>query len=227
MDHFSYLTFDCYGTLIDWRAGIERNLGRALGRVTLPRGESLLSLYVRLEAEQEGTYKKYRRVLSDTAKNVATKLDKRISDDAATRFAASVPLWPPFRDTTSSLKELGRLGYQRYILSNVDTDLLMQTIRRNKLEVDGFVTAEEVHSYKPAFGHWERFLKKTGAKKSEVLHVAQSIYHDIRPANKLGIRTAWVNRYGEPLPRDVAPWMMSDNLRHVVSALNRQSGRRL
>jgi 2-haloalkanoic acid dehalogenase type II len=224
MDHFSYLTFDCYGTLIDWRAGIERNLGKALGPVTLPRGESLLSLYVRLEAEQEGTYKKYRSILRDTAKKVATVLGKRISDEATARFAGSVPLWPAFRDTTISLKQLGSLGYKRFILSNVDTDLLKQTIRRNKLEVDGFVTAEEVHSYKPAFGHWQSFLKRTGAKKETVLHVAQSIYHDIRPASKLGIRTVWVNRYGEALPLDATPWMISNNLRQMVTALTR-SGR--
>ncbi len=221
MDHFKYLTFDCYGTLIDWRAGIEKNLGKALGRVTLPRGENLLTVYVRLEAQQEGTYKKYRQVLSDTARNMATKLGKELSADAAAKFAASVPLWPAFRDTASSLRELGSLGYNCYILSNVDTDLLRETIKRNKLEVDGFVTAEEVHSYKPAFGHWQRFLRRTNAKKSDVLHVAQSIYHDIRPASKLGIKTVWVNRYRETLPKAVAPWMMSDNLRHLVQTLVR------
>ncbi len=221
MDHFKYLTFDCYGTLIDWHAGIEENLGKALGRVTLPRGESLLTPYVRLEAQQEGTYKKYRQVLSETAKDVATELGKKVSAHAAAKFAASVPLWPAFTDTASSLKVLGRLGYKRYILSNVDTDLLGETIRRNKLEVDGFVTAEEVHSYKPALGHWQRFLKRTPAKKSELLHVAQSLYHDIRPASTLGIKTAWVNRYRETLPGDVAPWMISDNLKHLVQTLVR------
>lgn len=221
MNGFRYLTFDCYGTLIDWRAGIEKNLGVALGRTSLPKGESLLSLYLRVEGEQEGKYKKYSQVLSDAAKDVATRLDKKMSVDAAARFAASVPLWPAFGDTVSSLKKLGNLGYQRYILSNVDTDLLKETIRRNKLEVDGFVTAEEVHSYKPAFGHWQRFLERTGARKNEVLHIAQSLHHDIRPAGRLGIRAAWVNRYGQTLPDDVAPWMISDNLRHMVSRLSR------
>lgn len=221
MNNFKYLTFDCYGTLIDWRGGIEKNLRRALGRVTLAQTGSLVSLYVRLEAEQERKYKKYRQVLSDTAKKVATKLGKKMSAAEAEQFAASVPLWPPFGDTATSLKKLGNLGYKRYILSNVDSDLLMETINRNDLEVDGFVTAEEVHSYKPAFGHWQRFLARTGAKKNEVLHVAQSLFHDISPASKLGIETAWVNRYAEKLQGNVAPSMISDNLRHLVSTLGR------
>lgn len=220
MSDFRYLTFDCYGTLIDWRTGIQRHLGAALGNVRLPRGETLLTLYVKMEAEEEEKYRSYRRVLRDTAMKIAKKLDLDMDADAAESFAASVPSWPPFEDTVKSLRKLGSLGYQRHILSNVDTDILEETIRRNDLEVDGFVTAEEVHSYKPSFGHWRRFLRKTGAKKKEVLHVAQSIFHDIRPAKELGMQAAWVNRYREALPRDVAPWMISDDLRHLASILS-------
>src|SRR5437762_3074560 len=94
------------------------------------------------------------------------------------------------------MTELGRIGYKRVILSNVDRDLLRETILRNGLEVDGFITAEDARSYKPAAGHWNVFLGRYKASKKSTLHIAQSLYHDILPANKLGFSVAWLNRYG-------------------------------
>lgn len=190
-----------------------------MGPVTVPKGQSLLPIFLELETREESKYKRYRDVLAETALKVAEKLGARMTDSASERFAGSVPTWPAFQDTASSLRRLGKLGYSRFILSNVDTDLLKKTIRRNALEVDGFVTAEEIRSYKPRPGHWRSFLRRTGARKEDVLHVAQSIYHDIRAVRKLGIDSAWVNRYGEPMPEDVSPNMISDNLAHLVSLL--------
>lgn len=212
--HFRYLTFDCYGTLIDWRSGIQENLGRAIyGR---PPKKDLLRAYVRLEAKREGSYSPYRDVLRETAIAVAAELGRELSEKAAEAFALSVPSWPPFGDTRGALKRFEELGIKRFILSNVDTDLLEETIRRNRLEVDGYVTAEQVHSYKPAPAHWEEFLRRTGARKAEVLHVAQSAFHDILTAGRLGFATAWVNRYGEALPRGASPTFIADSLRSLL-----------
>ena len=151
---------------------------------------------------------------------MAKAMGEEVSQAAARKFAASVPEWPPFPDTVRFLREVGDRGYRRYILSNVDMDILKETIKNNRLEVDGFVTADEVGSYKPRRGHWLRFLEKTGAKKKEVLHVAQSLFHDIAPAQILGIACAWVNRYKEPMPLGLRPMFVSDTLAHLVPLLD-------
>ncbi len=215
---FRYLTFDCYGTLIDWRSGIESSLRREVGKLRLA-GQDLIRAYVEAEKGQESGYKKYRKVLSDTARSMSPQLGVEVTSGAAERFAGSVPLWPAFKDTGGFLREVGKRGYKRYILSNVDDDLLEGTIRNNRLDVDGFVTAEQVGSYKPKPGHWLRFMEETGARKEEVLHVAQSLFHDIAPTQEMGIASAWVNRYSEGLPAGLAPLYISDSLKRLGDIL--------
>lgn len=219
---FTHLTFDCYGTLIDWRAGIERELVGALGGIRIS-GQQLLAAYVEAEKSQESEYRKYREVLRRTIISLSGPLGMTIPDTAAQEFAGSVPEWPAFPDTAEFLRDMGSRGFARYILSNVDDDLLEETIRRQGLEVDGFVTAEEVGSYKPRPAHWERFFQKTGAKREEVLHVAQSVYHDIIPAQEMGLASAWVNRYNEPLPRTASPSIVTDSLTHLAELLDSAS----
>ena len=217
-ERITHLTFDCYGTLIDWRAGIEREMVKAIGDVRISEGR-LLAAYFEAEKTQESTYKKYREVLRDTAISTSGALGVEMSDAAAREFAGSVPTWPAFPDTVEFLREMGLRGYRRYILSNVDDDLLEETIRRHNLEVDGFVTAEEVGSYKPMPGHWERFFQRTGAKKEGILHVAQSVYHDIIPAQEMGFASAWVNRYHEQMPTEASPAFLTDSLAHLAELL--------
>jgi 2-haloalkanoic acid dehalogenase type II len=215
---FRYLTFDCYGTLIDWRKGIEKSLEDAFGRLPT-RGDALMESYAEAEKLEEADYQKYREVLKKTALRLTQGLGVGGREESAMRFAASVPSWPAFSDSAGALRALGAKGYRRYILSNVDTDLLIGTIQNNGLEVDGFVTAEEVGSYKPSDGHWVKFLEKTGATKGEVLHVAQSVFHDIVPAGRLGFQTAWVNRYRQVLPPGIEPLYIADSLEGLVSVL--------
>ena len=216
---YCYLTFDCYGTLIDWRAGIEASLLAAVGDLGI-RGQALLDAYVMAEKQQESSYKKYREVLRRTVLSMSGQLGVEVTEEAARKFAGSVPTWPAYADSAKFLKQMGTKGYKRYILSNVDTDLLSDTISNHGLEVDGFVTAEDVGSYKPNPGHWLRFMKNTGARKEEVLHVAQSIYHDIVPTNEMGIASAWVNRYNEPMPQGPHPLFVSDSLAHLAESLD-------
>ena len=215
---YRYLTFDCYGTLIDWRTGIENELRKALGNVGIG-GQELLDAYVSAEKEQESSYKKYREVLTLTAASLSGRLGVKVTPRAAREFAGSVPRWPAFQDTRRFLHEMGIRGYKRYILSNVDNDLLEGTIHASELEVDGFVTAEDVGSYKPNPGHWLRFMEKTGAGKSEILHCAQSLFHDIAPTQTMGIASAWVNRYGEKLDRSLEPSVICDSLVSLASVL--------
>jgi 2-haloalkanoic acid dehalogenase type II len=216
---FTHLTFDCYGTLIDWRKGIEVNLGEPLRRSGLASGVRVFPLYVRLEAEEEGQYKSYKEILYDTAIKVADHLKISIAEKDAEVFAASVPSWPPFGDTVEALKELGRRGYSRVILSNVDRDVLKETILRNNLDVDGYITAQDVQSYKPSLGHWNRFFEMYKVSKERTLHVAQSIYHDIVPGGKLGISTAWINRYSEATPTGINPSYVLGDLRSLFRLL--------
>jgi 2-haloacid dehalogenase len=215
---FEYVTFDCYGTLIDWRAGIERSLREALGDVKLTGG-ALLGAYLSAEMEEEKSYKSYRDVLSGAASRLSGPLGGEVSPEAAAVFADSVPSWPAFEDSREALRELGRRGYRRYILSNVDDDQLLATIENNGLEVDGFVTAQEVRGYKPGAAHWNRFMQKTGAARGEFLHVAQSVFHDVLPTQEMGISSAWINRYDEPLPPSAQPAYIADSLAGLLRAI--------
>ncbi len=214
---FDYLTFDCYGTLIDWRRGIEASLGRLL---TAPSNAPVFPLYAQYEAEEEGSYKPYFEVLKSTGKRVAKHLGKSITEDEATQFAESIGTWPPFKDAAETLVELGKRGYKRVILSNIDQDMLTNTIRVNHFEVDGFITAEEIGSYKPGVAHWKAFFEKFGGDRNRTLHVAQSIYHDIIPATNLGIATAWINRYKEKPPQTVSPTYVLKDFRSLLRILN-------
>lgn len=215
---YKYLTFDCYGTLIDWRAGIEKALTAAAGGTPLS-GQELLKAYLAAEKDEEAGYKKYREVLRRSVLSMSAAVGVKVNEEGARSFAASVPTWPAFPDTGEFLREMGSRGYKRYILSNVDDDLLEGTIKNNNLEVDGFVTAEEVGAYKPETAHWAEFMRRTGATKDQVLHVAQSVYHDIIPTQRLGLASAWVNRYGEVLPQGASPLLISDSLANLSGVL--------
>jgi len=216
---FTHLTFDCYGTLIDWRSGIELSLGGLLRKKGLTKETKVFPVYLKTEADEESGYKSYREVLHDTAMKVAKNLNIPILKGDASRFAASVPTWPPFADTVETMKQLGKRGYKRVILSNIDRSILRQTITENGLDVDGYITADDVGSYKPSEGHWKRFFEEYDVSKGETLHVAQSIYHDIIPSSELGMMNAWINRYSEPRPAGVNPSYVFQDLKGLLNIL--------
>ncbi len=216
---FTHVTFDCYGTLIDWRKGIELHLGELLRSNGLAPDVEVHPLYVKLEAEEEGQYRSYREVLRDAAVKVADHLKVTITEEQAKEFAASVPSWPAFKDTVETLTELGRRGYKRVILSNIDRDILKKTISQNNLDVDGYITAEDVGSYKPALRHWNRFFEVYKPNRQATIHVAQSVYHDIMPSGKLGISNVWINRYSEAPPPGVRPSYTFKRLKDLLRVL--------
>ena len=203
---FEVLTFDCYGTLIDWEAGLVAALRAALGAPAEPMpDEELLERYGRHEAAAEaGPYRRYREILGDGMRGVAAELGldaSSVSEGAAQRFGASVVDWPPFPDSAAALERLaGR--YRLGVLTNCDDDLFAASNRRLGTAFDWIVTAQQVGAYKPSEPHFQRLfelLEADGIGQDRVLHVAQSLYHDHVPAQRLGLRTVWIDRrHGRP-----------------------------
>jgi len=201
---FDYITFDCYGTLIDWESGIREAFRVAAAEDGVSLDEAAVwRAYAMIEPEvEQEMYRSYRDVLSETAARVAHLLGWPIQRQRAIFLAESLPSWRPFADTNAALQRLQKAGYQLGILSNVDDDLLAATRRHFTVEFRLIVTAQQVHSYKPAPGHFITARERTGG--APWLHAAQSNYHDIIPTNTLGISNAWINRKHErPLPGGV------------------------
>ena len=192
---YDIVTFDCYGTLIDWESGIADAFLRAASAdgVALQR-EEILREYARIEPEVEDEHHRpYREVLTEAAQRVARALGWTTD---GTFLPASLPSWTPFADTNPALERLRAAGYRIGVLSNIDDDLFAATRRHFTVDPDLLVTAQQVRSYKPAPVHFEEARKWIG--DARWLHAAQSNFHDVVPANALGIPTAWVNRHGEP-----------------------------
>lgn len=193
---FEALTFDCYGTLIDWERGILGALGALLTAhgVAAPDDDALLERFARAESAAEaGPFVSYREVLRRVASGVGSDLGFVPSDDEADAFAASVTTWPPFLDTTAALQALGG-WYRLAVVSNVDDDLFAGSSARLGVDFAAVVTAQQVASYKPAAAHFHEVLRRLALPRERVLHVAQSLYHDIAPAKALGFTCVWVNR---------------------------------
>jgi len=197
MSHMSdrWLTFDCYGTLIDWNAGIRRVLARAFGE---ERADERLRQYHEIEpALQADGRRGYRDVLTEAMRRLGA------ARPHVTSLADSLPEWGPFPDVRPALAALGANGWKLAILSNTDRDYLDASIRQIGVPIDVTVVASEIGSYKPAPRHWEEFFARTGAERARHVHVAASLFHDIAPAAALGLGAIWINRLGEtsPLPR--------------------------
>jgi len=194
---YDVVTFDCYGTLIDWEGGIAGAFTRAVdetgGRLE-PR--QVLAAYEKIEpAVQAERYRSYRDVLTESARRVARQVGWNLPEPKATFLAESLPFWIPFPDTNAALERLFEAGYRLGILSNVDDDLLAGTRKHFTVPFDLIVTAQQVRSYKPADGHFVTARERIGGARW--LHAAQSHFHDVTPARRLGIPSAWINRKGE------------------------------
>lgn len=192
---FTVLTFDCYGTLIDWEAGILAGLRSVLDpRGIFPGDDELLGLFAELEAPiQYGEFRSYRDVLDLTMAALAARLGFTPTDAERTAISASLPSWRPFPDTVAALARL-KTRYQLGVISNVDDDLFAGSARQLGVDFDWVVTAQQVRSYKPSTNNFERALERIGRPRSEILHCAQSLYHDVGPANGMGLATVWVDR---------------------------------
>ena len=201
---FDYVTFDCYGTLIDWERGIrDAFLDSAAEDGVSLDGDAVLLAYAAIEPEvEQQTFRRYRDVLHDTAARVAHYLGWPIARQRAIFLAESLPRWRPFDDTNRALERLRKQGYRLGILSNTDDDLIAATQKHFTVEFDLIITAQQVRSYKPAPGHFITARERIAG--APWLHAAQSNFHDIMPTNALGISNAWINRkHEQPLPGGV------------------------
>ena len=190
-----WATFDCYGTLIDWFDGVRSQLVRLWPDADT---EALLTSYLRAEARlQEGRGTPYREVMAEALEAVGQEQDATVPQNERYALAASLPSWGVFPEVPDALRELRARGWKLAILSNTDPDLLDASIRAIDVPIDERIVASDIGSYKPAFGHWETFFRRTGADRTRHVHVAASLFHDIEPCAKLGLPAVWINRRGE------------------------------
>ena len=209
---YDVVTFDCYGTLIDWEDGIASAFVReaAADGVSLDRSR-IIGTYHEIEPTVEAErYEPYRDVLARTARRVADRLGWELSEERSRFLPESLPDWSPFPDTHPALVDLAAAGYRLGILSNVDDDLLERTRTHFPVDFEIIVTAAQVRSYKPAPGHFLEARRRIGPARW--LHAAQSWFHDVVPAHELGIPVAWVNRKSERRSEDSEPDVEVANL---------------
>jgi 2-haloacid dehalogenase len=217
-DSIYTLSFDCYGTLIDWRRGV----AEAARSIPALRNADLARLVADrelIEREIElGPYLPYGEVVARSIGEAARAQDLELSTDEARAFAASQASWPPFEEARQVLAILAE-RWQLVILSNVEDEVLRASVRLLGAPFEELVTAEQLRSYKPKPAHFEAALARLGIEKQNLLHVACSLYHDVRPARALGIATAWVDRDGEGVPADLDPQLVVPDLASLARAL--------
>ncbi|HUA16165.1 MAG TPA: haloacid dehalogenase type II [Verrucomicrobiae bacterium] len=192
---FEVLTFDCYGTLVDWETGILAALHRVLAAHAKKTDDAaLLKLYGDFEQLSEaGSFRPYRQVLESVVRRFGDELGFTPSNDEARSLPDSLAAWKPWPDTVAALRRL-KQRFRLVIVSNVDDDLFAFTRPQLGVEFDDVITAQQAGAYKPSLKMFELALSRIQTPAHRILHVAQSVYHDVVPAQALGLATVWVNR---------------------------------
>jgi 2-haloacid dehalogenase len=192
-----WVTFDCYGTLIDWNSGIRGVLQRLWPAAS---AERLLDRYHAIEPlvqDGEGRRLAYREVGARTLRAISAIEASPVDDRDVHALADSLPDWPAFPEVPAALSELKKRGWRLAILSNTDPDLLAASVKHLGVAFDELITAKEAGSYKPAHGHWHQFFQRTAVDRAHHVHVGASPFHDLAPASELGLTGVWINRLGE------------------------------
>jgi len=194
-DKYEVVMFDCYGTLIDWEAGILAALRPVMAVHGIDMSDdAVLESYARIEAAAEaGAYRPYALLLRSVMEQLGQRLGFEPDVTQLGALAASIKDWPPFPDTVASLKRL-KTKYKLAIISNIDDGLFEGSAKQLRIPFDHVVTAQQAGAYKPSLDTFNFALDKIGVARDRVLHVAQSLYHDIAPARKLNLNNVWVNR---------------------------------
>ena len=223
---FEVISFDCYGTLIDWESGILTALKTILSNHDINIGDQqILELFAQSESLQEaGEYLKYRELLKKIVQDFGEKLGFDPSEEELNSLAESIQYWEPFPDTVRALNALKK-RYKLTIISNIDDDLFAYTANKLEVEFDWIITAEQVKSYKPSLQNFEFAIQQIGIAPDKLLHVAQSVYHDIVPAKTIGVTAVWVNRrqgkegFGATAPASGNPDLEVPDLKTLVSVM--------
>jgi 2-haloacid dehalogenase len=223
---FKALSFDCYGTLIDWESGILAAIRSILDNHNINiSNQQILELFAQRESIQEaGEYLKYRDILKKVIQDFGDKLQFVPTESELNSLAESIKYWQPFPDTIESLQSL-KTRYKLTIISNIDNDLFAYTAQKIGVDFDWVVTAEQVQSYKPSLQNFEMAIQRMGIAPDELLHIAQSVYHDIVPAKDMGLTAVWVNRRkgqegcGATVPVSGNPDLEVSSLQELVSLM--------
>jgi 2-haloacid dehalogenase len=194
-DDFEAVTFDCYGTLIDWESGLLNALLPILASHSISlNNDELLELYGALEtAEESNTYILYKDILKNVLRKIGSRFGFIPTQNELETFSLSVKDWLPFPDTVASLQKLKK-RYKLAIISNIDDDLFATSAKRLEIDFDWVITAQQVKSYKPSLQNFQSAIATIALPKNKILHAAQSLYHDIAPAKSLGLSTVWIHR---------------------------------
>lgn len=221
---FEVMTFDCYGTLIDWETGIASGLRAALPDLADVSDDELLEGYAVHEAATEaGPYLRYRDVLAAGLRSVAADHGLAVDGGAVARFADSVGEWPAFPDSAEALARLHH-RYRLGVITNCDTDLFALSAKRLETEFDWVISAEMAGSYKPAQATFDLALATIDVPHERILHVAQSLFHDHVPARRLGMTTVWIDRrhdrpgFGATPPASATPNARFTSMRAFAEA---------
>lgn len=226
-NHFKVLTFDCYGTLIDWETGILSTLRMILANhYIVLSDERILKTYAELEAQLEkGIFQNYKSILKCIVEGFGKKFGFEAGEFEKIYLVESLKSWQPFPDTVDALKTLKK-RFKLGIISNIDNDLFSYTEKHLQISFDWIITSEYVGSYKPSLNNFIKAIEIIGIPKNEILHIGQSIYHDIAPAKKLGLTTVWINRhygekspYGATPPAEAEPDLEVPNLKKLVEKM--------
>jgi 2-haloacid dehalogenase len=220
---FDVLSFDCYGTLIDWETGLVQALHPILHAHGVQQDdEEVLAAYAVAEAAAErGVYRSYRAVLTTALRDLGALYRFTPSPEELDRFATSVGEWPAFPETPSALAQLQR-RFKLAVITNCDDALFARSNQRLGVAFDWIITAQQVQSYKPSLRPFQVALERIGVPPARLLHVAQSLFHDHVPAKQLGLTTVWVNRRqgkggaGATPPAAAAPDLEVPDLRTLV-----------
>ncbi len=226
---FEWLSFDCYGTLIDWEEGLLKAIEPFLTRAGLSsKPLEILSLYGRLESEAEKEWRPYRQVLQEVGKALAKHLGFELLPGEEDFLVKSLPSWRPFPEVNSVLRALRKQGFSLAIISNIDQDLIAATLKHFTVPFQAVITAEEARCYKPGRAIFEKALRRLGVSKEKILHVGQSLFHDIAPAKRLGLRTVWIQRpgrdpFGATPPAEAHPDWTISSLEDLLNLLHKKN----
>jgi 2-haloacid dehalogenase len=212
-----WATFDCYGTLVDWNAGIAGELERIFGA---ERAAPLLARYHEIEPEVQAAFPTlaYRAVMAQVLERLADEAEVALPAGESDALGSSLPDWPVFEEVPGTLREARERSWTLVALSNSDRDLIDASLAAIGVPFAGAIVAGEIGSYKPDHGHWREFSRRFDVDPERHVHVAQSHFHDIVPAHELGIRSIWINRLGER--GEPAPTREQPDLRGLADTLD-------
>jgi len=216
------MTFDCYGTLVDWESGIKTALMDILeekrSRVNV---DELYKAREEMEFDLiQSEYRSYKEILTLSLKEAFNECKVPYSNGDGEKFLESIPRWPVFEETKPTLEKLGKT-YRLCIISNVDNDIIGRTRDRIGVRFDVIVTAEDARSYKPSIRPFQIALQRLACRPSEVLHVSSGLRYDMPPAREVGFRTIWINRKRAKAPSGQRPDFEFDSLAQFAEAEER------